>query len=104
MIRRPPRASLLPYTTLFRSTLGVSSVASAAKGQVISLATLVSIADPGNVGYQKLELWDSNDTITGRQYAIHNLTQTGGHRFDVTSANLANTVFDAGTASGTDTI
>src|SRR2546426_5449464 len=29
MIRRPPRSTLFPYTTLFRSLLGYSSIASA---------------------------------------------------------------------------
>src|SRR5260221_1488502 len=32
MIRRPPRSTLFPYTTLFRSHIGVPSTSLAAKG------------------------------------------------------------------------
>lgn len=39
-------------------TVTVSSDSSATAGQQIALANLVAISDPGNVGYQKLELWD----------------------------------------------
>ena len=84
--------------------LSVTSIGSASKGQVINLSSLVSIADPGNVGYQKLELWDSNGTAAGGQFKINGMAQTGGHEIDVTPANVANTVFDAGTVGATDTV
>ncbi len=48
-------------------------------------------------GYQKLELWDSNGTVAGGQFEVNGVAQTGGHEIDVTPANVANTVFDAGT-------
>ena len=52
--------------------------------QVINLASLLTIGDPGNVGYQKLELWDSNGTLTGGQFKINGVAhQTGGHEIDV---------------------
>ena len=38
-------------------TLSVTSVAGAIKGQVFNLSSLVTISDPGFVGYQQLELW-----------------------------------------------
>src|SRR3712207_7980013 len=43
MIRRPPRSTLFPYTTLFRSTSSVTSRAEAAKGtaKVQSVRSLV---------------------------------------------------------------
>ncbi len=85
-------------------TLSVTSIGSASKGQVINLSSLVTIADPGNVGYQKLELWDSNGTVAGGQFEVNGVAQTGGHEIDVTPANVANTVFDAGTVGGTDTL
>ena len=78
-------------------TLGVSSVASATRGQVINLSSLLTIGDPGSVGYQKLELWDSNGTVGGGQFMVNSVVQTGGHEIDVSPANVANTVFDAGT-------
>ena len=85
-------------------TLSVSSVPSATKGQVISLANLVSVYDAGNVSFQKLELWDANGTVIGGQFKINGTAQSGAHEIDVAPANLANVVFDVGTAGGTDTL
>src|SRR3712207_8290560 len=39
MIRRPPRSTLFPYTTLFRSSLRLNGVAVTA-GQVVSVANI----------------------------------------------------------------
>ena len=87
-------------------TLGVTgSVANATRGQVINLVEpLVTIGDPGNVGYQKLELWDSNGTVAGGQFKINGVAQTGGHQIDLTPADVANTVFVAGASAGSDTL
>ena len=85
-------------------TLSVTSVAGAIQGQVLNLSSLVTIADPGFVGYQQLELWDSKGTLAGGQFVVNGVPQTGGHEIDVSPANVANTVFDAGTAGGTDTL
>src|SRR2546430_11718670 len=55
MIRRPPRSTLFPYTTLFRSPLTTApSLTSPRTGRFHSLAALVSRAltgrlDPGHV-------------------------------------------------------
>src|SRR5205085_1887754 len=84
--------------------LSVTSIGSASKGQVINLSSLLSIADPGDVGYQKLELWDSNGTAAGGQFKVNGMAQTGGHEIDVAPANVANTVFDAGILGGTDSL
>ena len=73
-------------------------------GQVVSLSSLVTIADPGAVSYQKLELWDASGTVTGGQFVVNGVAQTGNHEIDVTPANAAGTVFDAGTSGGTDTL
>ncbi len=35
---------------------------------------------------------------------VNGVAQTGGHEIDVSPANVANTVFDAGTSAGTDTL
>jgi ribosomal protein L6P/L9E len=85
-------------------TLAVSSSSGATRGQTIGLSSLVSILDPDHVGYTQLELWDSNGTIAGGQFVVNGNAQTGGHEIDVTPANLASTVFDVGTAGGTDTL
>ncbi len=85
-------------------TLVVHNDPTAAGGQTLALSSLVTIADAGGVGYQKLELWDSNGTATGGQFVVNGVAQTGGHEIDVSPANVANTVFDAGTSAGTDTL
>ena len=85
-------------------TLSITSDNSATAGQVINLSSLVTISDPGNVGYQELELWDSDGTVAGGQFVVNGVAQTGGHEIDVSPANVANTVFDAGTLGGTDTL
>jgi len=83
-------------------TLTVTSDASATAGQHIALSSLVSLSDPGSVGYQTLELWDSNGTAAGGQFVVNGVAESGGHEIDVSPANVANTVFDAGTLGGTD--
>ena len=77
---------------------------SAIGGEVLDLSGLVTISDPGFVGYQQLELWDSKGTLAGGQFVVNGVAQSGGHEIDVSPANVANTVFDAGTAGGTDTL
>ena len=90
--------------TVPQPTLNVTGIGSAIGGAVLNLSSLVTIADPGFVGYQQLELWDSNGTLAGGQFVVNGVSQTGGHEIDVSPANVANTVFDAGTAGGTDTL
>ena len=94
-----------PFTvTVPTPTLTVQSDGSATAGQQVPLSTLVTIADSGNVGYQKLELWDSNGTVAGGQFVVNGVAQTGGHEIDVSPANIANTVFDVGTSGASDTL
>src|SRR5256885_12867835 len=45
MIRRPPRSTLFPYTTLFRSDQGVG---------ILAARHAVGIAEAGQVGYPQL--------------------------------------------------
>jgi hypothetical protein len=87
-----------------RPTLSVSNDAHATRGQHIALSRLVRISDPGNVGYTQLELFDSKGTVGGGHFVVNGVAQTGGHEIDVSPANVANTVFDAGTRGGTDTL
>ena len=90
--------------TVPQPTLNVTSIGSEIGGTVLNLSDLVTIADPGLIGYQQLELWDSKGTLAGGQFVVNGVPQTGGHEIDVAPANVANTVFDAGTAGGTDTL
>ena len=86
-------------------TLSVVAQTNATRGQQIALSSLVTILDPGNVGYQALEFWDNNgSTAATGQLFINGVAQTGGHEIDVTPANVANVVFDVGTAGGSDTV
>jgi hypothetical protein len=80
------------------------NVSNVTSGEHLALSNMLTISDPGNVGFQKLELWDSHGTVTGGQFVVHGVAQTGGHEIDVTPANVANTVFDVGTSGGTDTL
>jgi hypothetical protein len=80
----------------------VNSVTSATKGQTINLPSLVTISDPGSVGYQTLQLWDSDGTVAGGEFLINGVAQTANHTINVPSG--ANVVFDAGTSAGTDTL
>ena len=90
--------------TVPNPTLSVTSANIATSGQALNLSSLITVSDPGHVGYQKLELWDSNGTAAGGRFVIGGTAQTGGHEIDVASANVSSVVFDAGTAAGTDTI
>jgi hypothetical protein len=92
-----PAATVLP-------TVAVTSNPNAMLGQTLALSTLAAISDPQSVGYQKLELWDSKGTVAGGQFVVNGVAQTGGHEIDVLPADVANTVFDAGTSAGTDTL
>jgi hypothetical protein len=56
-------------------SLAVHNDSSATPTQMISLSTLVTISDPANVGYQKLELWVSNGTISGGQFIVNGRPQ-----------------------------
>ena len=84
--------------------LSVTSDPTAARRQVIALSTLVSISDPFGLGYEQLQLWDSNGTASGGQFVINGAAQSGGHEIDVAPTDLAKTVFDVGTLGGTDTL
>jgi hypothetical protein len=94
-----------PFTvTVPFPTLTVASNPSASRGQQLPLSTLVTISDPAGIGYSQLQLWDFNGTAAGGQFVINGAAQTGGHEIDVAPANVAGTMFDAGTTVGSDTL
>jgi hypothetical protein len=90
--------------TVPQPTLAVANDPSAGKSQTIALSTLVTIADPNGLSFQKLELWDSNGTAASGQFIVNGAPQTGGHAIDVLPADLTKTIFQAGTSAGTDTV
>src|SRR3712207_7278217 len=47
MIRRPPRSTLVPYTTLFRSSVGVAAVVSGPGPRVLALTEVTGDFHPG---------------------------------------------------------
>src|ERR1039458_10728629 len=63
MIRRPPRSTLFPYTTLFRSTIG---------GQVFGTPASVSTTD--NYGFVDRKSTRLNSSHLGISYAVFCLT------------------------------
>ncbi|WP_163163585.1 hypothetical protein, partial [Bradyrhizobium uaiense] len=85
-------------------TVTVHNFSTATPGQTIALSNLVTILDPGNVGYQKLELWDSDGTPATGQFVVNGVAQTGGHTINVAPGDVANTVFNEGTTGNTDTL
>jgi len=95
------------YLRVFLQMAVVLTYGAALPGQVISPSNLITITDPGNVGYQNLELWDSDGTAATGQFKINGVAQTGGHEIDVSQA-VVNTsgavVFDEGTTGNTDTL
>src|SRR5687767_15267520 len=66
MLRRPPRSTLFPYTTLFRSDLGVPSPEQAAEDELkyIALARELGLRVDGEVG-QKHEEGDVSRAAGG---------------------------------------
>src|SRR5438876_8987032 len=50
MIRRPPRSTLFPYTTLFRSVLTFTAVLALGVGIVFGLAPALRLSRPDLVG------------------------------------------------------
>src|SRR3712207_8770596 len=61
MIRRPPRSTLFPYTTLFRSLSGIAS-----GGAILAQgASLVVVYENGGDATRDIVLYDGNEVIDG---------------------------------------
>src|SRR6202012_1666073 len=85
-------------------TVSVTSQASATAGHSMGLSSLVAVNDRGSVGYQMLELWDSDGTTAGGQFFVNGVAQTGGHQINVAPGAVAGATFHVGTSPGTDTL
>jgi hypothetical protein len=68
---------------------------------LFNLSSYFTISDPDSVGYQLLELWDSNGVPGLGQFFVNGVAQTGGHEIDVTPAAVAGTYFGVGHQSDT---
>jgi hypothetical protein len=84
------------------ASLSVQSFANAIHGQQIALSGLVTIGDPNNFGFQKLELWQSAGGPAGDYFSVNGVAQGVGTEIDVTPANFAKTAFVIGNNNGTD--
>src|SRR2546430_12998352 len=88
MIRRPPRSTLFPYTTLFRSTDPVGG----SHGSFTCTLTATGAIDGTNNSYTILAsdpLSNATDwTFTLRQYAASNTTCSGTPRSEEHTSEL----------------
>src|SRR3712207_8664333 len=70
MIRRPPRSTLFPYTTLFRSFVHERALAGPAGDQVLQLHLPVRLGDGVRVDRQVLDhLPDERQAVAGSEEA-----------------------------------
>src|SRR3712207_8777890 len=73
MIRRPPRSTLFPYTTLFRSTDVVKALALGARAVMVGRPVLWGLATGGAAGVQAtLDTRSEEHTseLQSRQYLV----------------------------------
>src|SRR2546430_17677492 len=75
MIRRPPRSTLFPYTTLFRSVLGfrAGAVGAGRRGAAVAVRGGVADAGPGDgrLGWAPAEVADRGFGVGDAQEAVH---------------------------------
>src|SRR3712207_7147405 len=83
MIRRPPRSTLFPYTTLFRSNTGVLEML------FPSLQTLYNF--PQNSPYHCYDLWEH--TLHVVQSVPNDLIDRKSTRLNSSHANISYAVF-----------
>src|SRR5256886_7383089 len=80
MIRRPPRSTLFPYTTLFRSNFG-PDLGNRMDGQFQGANVVLNQTPIGNAQAQRTDAEEFAYTLD--QLLLWNRT-AGNHRFDVT--------------------
>src|SRR5256885_5610288 len=68
MIRRPPRSTLFPYTTLFRSAVGVTKINCP---QLVSVTGSRSVSGlNGNLGYSDAFITDRKSTRLNSSHLV----------------------------------
>src|SRR3712207_8166700 len=71
MIRRPPRSTLFPYTTLFRSQVGgIRAVAGEGDLRAVGRDGGLLVADPRVRGGQLLRSEEHTSQLQSRQYLV----------------------------------
>src|SRR3712207_8666389 len=71
MIRRPPRSTLFPYTTLFRSSVSSSSTTSRPFTRLsmkLAILSKHSLSDSGDTGFSRSE--EHTSELQSRQYLV----------------------------------
>src|SRR3712207_7661739 len=85
MIRRPPRSTLFPYTTLFRS--GIGTQANGTSPLIISGSSSPSLCQPSASSHQ--EMATQTSSVTGERKA----TDRKSTRLNSSHANISYAVF-----------
>src|SRR3712207_7795349 len=72
MIRRPPRSTLFPYTTLFRSDLRYYEIlVSSATGRISALGSIISLFTPAPFLYTRWARSEEHTSeLQSRQYLV----------------------------------
>src|SRR3712207_6999691 len=98
MIRRPPRSTLFPYTTLFRSA-GVSRIAVLASGFGTNLQALLDAISSGRLDAQVVVRSEEHTSeLQSRQYLVCRLLLEKKKITAKTSDDLGSS--EAGSSSG----
>src|SRR3712207_8643550 len=96
MIRRPPRSTLFPYTTLFRSTLAVFEVAQDGSGRelnkvVVPIVFGKALIDPYH-GFAQYTV-ESGDTLSSIAQRFYGDPDRKSTRLNSSHANISYAVF-----------
>src|SRR3712207_8367381 len=70
MIRRPPRSTLFPYTTLFRSRPVPESVVMMGGGRLLSSQVNTDIGSPRHVSWSRRRSEEHTSELQSRQYLV----------------------------------
>src|SRR3712207_9416833 len=70
MIRRPPRSTLFPYTTLFRSSLRSASAADLAEGAEAPAPRVAPLHQPVALGLDAQRSEEHTSELQSRQYLV----------------------------------
>src|SRR2546426_5147996 len=102
MIRRPPRSTLFPYTTLFRSAGdAVGAIAMNAGTTINAGSGTITMSAPGNIALTGLSTTNNSAAAVGRNSTGRDFTDAGDTTTDITVARAAaGTAPSAATGSG----
>src|SRR3712207_8139618 len=93
MIRRPPRSTLFPYTTLFRSSVAERYVHRDLRAQPSALQELQVVAGPEAAGVVGVERPVARQQLHGRVGGRDQLGDRKSTRLNSSHANISYAVF-----------